>query len=198
MSGTAPSSTDHICVCAALRRAARSATQLYDLVLQPSGLRATQFIALRTIAHAGELPQWQFARQQALAVETLSRRLAVLRRRGFVTVRTGRNHGERIYSLTSEGKVALARATPYWERAQERLRRTLGDAALQSLLDVCENAVSAAQQAEQLRANNALVQASRPKDSEADRAISRSVVPESVVPRSGETAGPGKSTLRIA
>lgn len=150
-------SAERICVCAALRRAARSATQLYDLVLQPSGLKATQFIALKTIEEAGELPQWRFARQQAVAVETLSRRLAVLRRRGLLTVRTGGNHGERIYSLTPQGRLALAHATPYWERAQERLRRTLGDSTVAMLLELCENAVTAAQEAEQMRAKNSPV-----------------------------------------
>lgn len=166
------SSTESICVCAALRRAARSATQLYDLVLQPSGLKATQFIALQTIGEAGELPQWRFARQQAVAVETLSRRLAVLRRRGLLTVRTGGNHGERIYSLTTQGKLALARATPYWERAQERLRRTLGDSTVTMLLELCENAVTAAQEAEELRTKNSPVPISAPPmNSSVDRPV---------------------------
>jgi DNA-binding MarR family transcriptional regulator len=147
-------SQDLSCACAALRRAARSATQLYDLVLQPSGLKATQFIALWNIHHSGELEQWRFARQHAVAVETLSRRLAVLRRKGLVSSRIGKNHGERIYSLTDQGREALRLAMPYWERAQTRLKQTLGDADFSLLLQLCENAVTAAQQAERLRAHN--------------------------------------------
>lgn len=146
---------DTVCACAALRRAARSATQFYDLVLQPTGLKATQFIALRSIDEAGELQQWRFARQHAVAVETLSRRFSVLRRKGLVTVRIGRNHGERIYALTEEGRRVLAEAVPYWERAQKRLVRTLGESEFQLLLQVCDNAALAAQQAERLRASNA-------------------------------------------
>lgn len=146
---------EDLCICAALRGAARSTTQLYDLVLRPSGLKATQFIALRAIEEAGELPQWRFARENAVAPETLSRRLAVLRKKGLLSVRTGANHGERIYSLTVQGRQALLRATPYWERAQERLRLTLGEPQAQALLSLCENTVTAAQKAEQLRARNA-------------------------------------------
>lgn len=146
--------TERVCACTALRRAARSATQLYDLVLQPTGLKATQFIALRNIAEAGELEQWRFARQQALAVETLSRRLAVLRKKGLVSARIGGNHGERIYSLTELGKETLATAMPYWERAQRRLTSTLGDAELRVLLRLCDLTVQAAHEAEQLRATN--------------------------------------------
>jgi DNA-binding MarR family transcriptional regulator len=151
-----PEIASGLCACSTLRRAARSATQLYDLVLQPTGLKATQFIALRTIAKAGELPQWRFAREQALAVETLSRRLAVLRKRGLVSVKIGGNHGERIYSLTEQGKQLLARAAPYWERAQQRLAHTLGAPELQLLLRLCDDAVAAAQEAEHLRASNGL------------------------------------------
>lgn len=145
------------CACAALRMAARAATQFYDLVLQPSGLKATQFFALKCIYEAGEIAQWKFSRENAIAVETLSRRFAALRRRGLVTSRTGGNHGERIYSLTEDGKQALQRALPYWERAQRRLRRTLGEPELRELLRLCDSAVQAAQKAEMLRAINSVV-----------------------------------------
>jgi DNA-binding MarR family transcriptional regulator len=147
-------STDLLCACAALRRAARSTTQLYDLVLQPAGLKATQFIALWTIDREGELEQWRFAREHAVAVETLSRRLAVLRRKGLVSARVGKNHGERIYTLTEKGKEALMQALPYWERAQTRLKQTLGAADFGLLLQLCESAVTAAHEAEHLRAAN--------------------------------------------
>ena len=142
------------CACAALRSAARSATQLYDLVLQPAGLKATQFIALKSIAQAGEIPQWKYAREHAIAVETLSRRLAALRKRGLVFVRKGGKHGERIYALTEPGKQALRKALPYWERAQERLHHTLGDSEFRLLLELCRRTVDAAHKAEQLRAAN--------------------------------------------
>ena len=85
---------DPMCACAVIREAARAVTQFYDLVLEPCGLKSTQFIALKTISEAGELPQWQFARDHALAVETLSRRLGSLRKKGLIAVRTGKNHGE--------------------------------------------------------------------------------------------------------
>jgi DNA-binding MarR family transcriptional regulator len=143
------------CACSALRRAARAASQLYDLVLQPSGLKATQFFALKSIYEAGEIAQWRFSRENAIAVETLSRRFAALRKKGLIAVRVGSNHGERIYSLTEQGEEAFQRALPYWERAQKRLRQTLGDGELRELLRVCDSAVRAAHKAESLRAINA-------------------------------------------
>lgn len=142
------------CACSALRRAARATSQFYDLVLQPSGLKATQFFALKSIYEAGEIAQWKFSRDNSIAVETLSRRFAALRRKGFVASRIGSNHGERIYSLTERGKEAYQRALPYWERAQQRLRQSLGDSELNELLRMCERAVESAQRAERLRATN--------------------------------------------
>lgn len=142
------------CACATLRRAARAASQFYDLVLQPSGLKATQLFALKSIAEAGEIAQWRFSRENAVAVETLSRRFAALRKKGLISSRVGGNHGERIYSLTEQGKDALKSALPYWERAQSRLRQSLGDSDLRTLLCVCERAVEAMQRAAQLRAIN--------------------------------------------
>jgi DNA-binding MarR family transcriptional regulator len=152
------------CACAALRKAARAASQFYDLVLQPSGLKATQFFALKGIEEAGEIAQWKFSRDNAVAVETLSRRFAALRKKGLVAARIGANHGEHIYSLTEPGKEALRRAMPYWERAQNRLRQTLGDSDFRELLRVCDRAVQAAQKAEQLRTINS----GTPHDGDAD------------------------------
>jgi len=197
---TATTYADNSCVCAALRSAARAATQFYDLVLQPTGLKATQFIALQIIAEAGELPQWRFARLHAVAVETLSRRLAVLRRKGLVSVRTGRNHGERIYRLTDDGKLALARALPYWERAQERLRRTLGAVESRALMQLCENAVAATQEAEQLRTKNAaqFLSTSRRATETGQDVASPSVLALSAASRSGKIQAPAKSQQRTA
>ena len=150
------------CLCSALRRAARAAAQLYDLVLEPTGLKCTQFFLLQVIAEVGEIPQWKFAREHAVAVETLSRRFATMRRKKLIEVRKGSNHGERIYSLTAEGRELYTRALPYWERAQKRLTQTFGREQSKSLLDLCQNMVEAARKAEQLRIVNAVHEADYP------------------------------------
>lgn len=142
--------------CAALRAASRAVTQLYDLVLAPTELKSTQFVALQTIYESGEIAQCQFAREHAVAVETLSRRLGGLRRKGYIQVRTGDRHGERIYSLTDKGRQALLEALPYWERAQDRLRRALGHDDWNGMIQVLDRVRAAALRAEELRTNNQL------------------------------------------
>jgi hypothetical protein len=62
--------------------------------------------------------------------------------------------GERIYSLTAEGRQAFVGAQPYWERAQERLLKVLGIADTRTLLDICERVRQAAHSAESARAKN--------------------------------------------
>jgi DNA-binding MarR family transcriptional regulator len=168
------------CACAALRRANRAVTQLYDLVLAPSGLRVTQFIALRVIQEAGEIAQCDFAREYAIAVETLSRRLGGLRRKGLIQVRMGDRHGERIYSLTDRGRKALNEALPFWERAQSRLQTTLGGTNWRAVLDLAPRICIAAQKAEQLRTVNPNFQNLRKKAAWTDSVSSRGARSNSV------------------
>lgn len=114
------------CACSLTRRAARSVTQLYDLVLTPVKMKATQFVLLRAIAESGQIAQWQLGRDLSIAVETLTRRLATMRRAGWVEVRPSSDHRERLYCITDAGRVQLERALPYFVRAQRRLQDQLG------------------------------------------------------------------------
>lgn len=145
-----PSALQPDCICLLTRRAARSVTQLYDLVLSPVGLKATQFVLLRAISNSGQVAQWQLARDLSIAVETLTRRLATMRRLGWVELQSGSDRREHLYRATNEGQQQLERAVPYWERAQERLREQLGEqgwketqACLDRLAGAAERSVSA-------------------------------------------------------
>jgi DNA-binding MarR family transcriptional regulator len=135
--------------CVSLRRASRAVTRFYDLVLAPCGLKSTQFITLQTIAERGEIAQWQLAEEYLFAVDTLSRRLGNLRANGFVTVRVGTaKRGERLYSVTPAGLAKLEQATPFFKRAQERLRTVMGDSDLQSITRGADQIAESARAAE--------------------------------------------------
>jgi DNA-binding MarR family transcriptional regulator len=137
-----------------MRGSSRAVTQLYDLVLSPTGLKTTQFMILRAIHEAGEVAQCSFARDHAIAVETLSRRFGSLRKKGYVQVRLGGRHCERIYTLTDKGRRAMADALPYWDRAQRRLRTALGEADWQTMLALADRISEAAAAAAQQQTNN--------------------------------------------
>lgn len=136
-----------------MKRAGRAVCHLYDLVLAPTQLRATQFTVLRTIAEAGEIAHCDLARQLSASRETFSRRLASASRNGWVSMRLGPGQ-RRVYKLTDEGLRVLRQATPYWERAQNRLRRELGDGDWENLAAFAERLTQAAARGEQAPVKN--------------------------------------------
>lgn len=141
------------CACVNIRRASRAICHLYDLVLGPAQLKATQFTILQTIDESGEIAHCDLATDIAASIETLSRRLANARKCGWVRMQIGKN-GRRLYSLTPKGKRVLEEALPHWERAQLRLRRSLGEADWQLLASFTERLTSAAIRAETMPFSN--------------------------------------------
>ena len=142
-----------MCACASLRRSSRAVCHLYDLVLAPTGLKLTQFIILHVIAEAGEIAHCELARHFVASEETFSRRLASARKSGWVCMKMGERN-RRVYCLTSGGRAVLDSATPYWQRAQERIRRELGELDWNTLSAFTERVTQAAMRAERARSTN--------------------------------------------
>ncbi len=115
------------CACANLRRAARAVTQLYDDELRGSGLRATQFTLLQVLATTGAITQGGLGELLAHDSTTLTRTLRPLVAKGWVKSAPGLDRRERHFQLTAAGHRQLERARPHWERAQQRLRKVLGN-----------------------------------------------------------------------
>jgi DNA-binding MarR family transcriptional regulator len=141
------------CAFSAIRQASRAVNQLYELALAPAGLKPSQFMMLNVIAEVGEIAQCEFARRYSISVETLSRRFAALKRKGFVFARIGA-HSERIYRLSEKGQAALEQAQPFWQNAQMRLNVALGGTEWSAFLLTCDKVVRAAHEAEEIRLRN--------------------------------------------
>ncbi|HEY1807771.1 MAG TPA: MarR family winged helix-turn-helix transcriptional regulator [Acidobacteriaceae bacterium] len=139
--------------CASLRRATRAVCHLYDLVLAPTGLKSTQFIILQAIADAGEIAHCDLARTLAASEETLSRRLASARVSGWVRMKVG-ERSRRIYCLTECGQKTLEAAQPFWERAEDRMKREAGEADWLDLSAFSERVTRAAIRAEHAPTRN--------------------------------------------
>lgn len=122
------------CQCASLRRAARALTQLYEQSLRPLGLRATQFTVLQALELAGEVSQGELGQMLVMDSTSLTRTLEIMRRRGWIVKRPGKDQRERRLSLSQSGREQSRRATPAWEKAQGRLRRQLGNEPWTELL----------------------------------------------------------------
>ncbi len=122
------------CTCANLRKAARVVTQAYDAALQPSGLKATQFTVLATLAAEGDVPLTRLAEALVMDRTTLTRNLKPLMRDGLVRIDHEDDRRVRKVVLTEPGRTALEAARPYWEGAQARVHRALGQERWSGLL----------------------------------------------------------------
>ncbi len=100
--------------------------QLFDEMLQPTGLRSTQFTLLVAVALLGEAPVTQLSRALVMDRTTLARNLKPLESLGLLTVEAGTDRRRHLVRLTERGRQALARALPYWERAQHQMVTRLG------------------------------------------------------------------------
>ena len=116
------------CACQNLRRLTRITTRIYDQELKRSGLEITQFGLLTALTKTGEINQKRLSAGFAMDSTTLTRTLGPLLKEGWVQVKRGKDRRERLFSLTRAGERQLIEAQPYWEMAEQRLRRELGDA----------------------------------------------------------------------
>lgn len=119
------------CLCASLRRAARSVTQHYTRQIRMS---VPQFTLLYVLDRQ-PLIQAQIAEILTVDRTTLTRTLAMMERRGLVRGIAGEDRREYRWSITAAGRKALELARPRWEKAQQRFRDRLGEQRWELLLD---------------------------------------------------------------
>jgi DNA-binding MarR family transcriptional regulator len=131
------------CACQNLRRVTRIVTRIYGQELRKAGLEITQFGLLTALATAGHANQGRLSAGFAMDSTTLTRTLAVLRKRGWVQVKPGKDRRERLFSLTPAGKRRMAEAQSFWELA-ERRRKRLGGAAWKKMKEIVSRATAAA------------------------------------------------------
>lgn len=126
--------TDPICICTALRAAARSATDAYDAALAPSGLKVTMYRLLKRVAAEDDVSISALAERLGLDRSTLGRNLRVLEKRGLVRLGAAEDGRARAVRITETGRAAYLSARPYWSEAQATMRARLGGAETERLL----------------------------------------------------------------
>ena len=135
------------CACQNLRRLTRIVTRIYDQELRKARLQTTQFSLLTALATAREVNQKRLGAGFAMDSTTLTRTLRLLLKQGWVGVKRGRDRRERLFSLTPAGKRQMTEAQPYWESAEQRLRRKLGDAGWRRMEETVWRTTEAATEA---------------------------------------------------
>lgn len=134
------------CACANLRRAARIVTQRYERKLRPAGIRGTQFTLLQALALAGNISQGKLGNLLGLDSTTLTRTLALLRKKGWIEAKPGKDRRALRLALTAEGRSKYQTALPYWQSAQKQLRRLLGEEGWRQLMKSSVSTAALAQQ----------------------------------------------------
>lgn len=115
------------CNCSALRQAARSATQLYDSALAPSGLRTSQYSILKRMSWRGPLTMNVLADELAMDRTTLSRNVLPLERDGLISILPNpQDRRAKDLHLTPLGRRRFEAAKKYWAGAQEKFEDIFG------------------------------------------------------------------------
>lgn len=127
------------CACATLRRTARLVTQLYEEALRPTGVGGPQFTLLQALKLAPGVSQKQLGEILGIDSTTLTRTLALLRKRGWLRAESGTDRRALRLGLTKAGEKEYERVLPYWQSAQKRLKQALGDSNWNRMMDALEH-----------------------------------------------------------
>lgn len=101
---------------------------MYNQEMRPTGLELTQFTLLTALKLTGETTQGQLGKLLVLDSTSLTRMLRPMLKHGWVLRKEGADRRQKLLRLSASGDLKLKQSSPYWERAQARLKRKLGQA----------------------------------------------------------------------
>ena len=117
-----PFAVGRVCLCLAVRKAARSVARRYDEAFRPFGITSGQFTVLMGIAAERPIGMARLAEELGMDRTSLIAALKPLERDGFVERREDpRNARQRHFRLTAKGRDVLDATLPVWTRTQEAL-----------------------------------------------------------------------------
>jgi DNA-binding MarR family transcriptional regulator len=122
------------CLCFNIRKSTRLLTAHYDRVMNPTGLKATQFSLLITMLLQDSASVSQLANILGMARTTLSRNVRLLEKKGLITASTGEDRREQRMGLTDRGREVIDQGIPFWEEAQAEVVATFGKEWVQGFL----------------------------------------------------------------
>lgn len=115
------------CVCRNLRMTTRITTQHFDKVFQTVGLTAPQFSLLAEITANESIAISELAERMLMDQTTVTRNIEILRKKGYVNVRTDDNDSrKRCISISENGEEKLNEAIPVWNNVQSLIEKEIG------------------------------------------------------------------------
>jgi len=123
-----------VCHCFAVRSAARHVTQFYDQLLEPTGLRITQYSILAMLKRLGPLTINALAKVLLTDRTTLGRNILPLERDGLIKIEQGASDRRaKELHLTTAGEKRLQAARPAWLKAQATFESSFGPKRAETL-----------------------------------------------------------------
>jgi DNA-binding MarR family transcriptional regulator len=115
------------CNCFTVRKAARRISRLYEGILQPTGLRITQFLILAVLAKVSGASVNELAERLDLERTAMGKTLGPLERDHLIRIEPSPVDGRsRVVKLTSKGNRIFQDAFPLWKQAQQQLAELNG------------------------------------------------------------------------
>jgi DNA-binding MarR family transcriptional regulator len=128
------------CACGNLRRTTRAITQFYDQLLQPSGLRSTQFSLLLNISLHGNISVGELGAILLMDQTTVTRNIEVLRKQGYINItKEDDDARKKSITITENGAKKHVEAKPLWEKAQSRIEQGLGSERYRDFLEMLKD-----------------------------------------------------------
>lgn len=101
-------------------------TRMYDIAMQESGVRSTQFALLVGIAKLQPVTMGALAKVLMLDRSTLTRSLRLLEKARMVEISKRATMRQRFLKLTNSGEKALQQSLPLWRTAHARFVDAVG------------------------------------------------------------------------
>ena len=115
------------CVAVRLRMLNRVVTNIYDDALRSLDLKVSQMNILVAAAKMGTARPIEVCERLHLDVSTLSRNVERMKARGWLEVVQGEDGRSQPFRLTPQGRKLLEKAIPAWGKAQQQVKKVLGD-----------------------------------------------------------------------
>jgi DNA-binding MarR family transcriptional regulator len=132
------------CYCLNVRRASRAITQFYDNLLDPCGLKVTQYSLLNGVKSIDPATMNELSTRARLERTTLIRNLRPLQKMGLVDIGYKESSNTRLIRITEKGIKTLEKASTLWSEAQEALDRFIPEEELEVFLKVLKDVESLA------------------------------------------------------
>jgi DNA-binding MarR family transcriptional regulator len=121
------------CIAVRLRLLTRAVTRIYNQALRHHGLTVSQMNILVAAFYLGQAKQQDICQALHLEKSTLSRDLARMRERGWITETPGDDGRSSLLRVTAQGGKLLQKAIPAWQQAQQEATALLGEREITAL-----------------------------------------------------------------